>query len=201
MILEPYAFSEIFIQDIVKAAEQTPFSKVEQIRHQRRIENSQEKLLAIHYRHGVGELSVQIGETLSRELPRVYFSNLLELIEKNYGLGETRIVVFTDAPVLALDFVPPKEQGHLWVTSPKYSDGVLEISGVPDEDFALDLLAEVEVNRGGDPLNAILMLASADILCMSRSSFSYIAAIYNPDGVIFMPADFWHQPLPNWIKI
>jgi hypothetical protein len=43
-------------------------------------------------------------------------------------------------------------------------------------------------------------LATADILVMSRSSFSYLAGILNRNGVI-MYHPFWHRPLSPWITV
>lgn len=43
-------------------------------------------------------------------------------------------------------------------------------------------------------------LATADILVMSRSSFSYLAGILNRNGVI-MYHPFWHCPLSPWITV
>lgn len=40
-------------------------------------------------------------------------------------------------------------------------------------------------------------LVSADILIMSKSSFSYSAAIFSNGIIIYEP--FWHSPLPNWL--
>jgi len=202
MILEPYALSEIYLEDLVKVARQTQFfRKVELLRAQQQEGIQRKKLLAIHYRYGVGEMTVQSGEKLSRELPREHFSNLLALIQKDHNLNDFNVKVFTDAPSEAVSFIPPVQQGGLWRTSPKFSNGVLEISGVSDQDLALDPLLQIEVIRGGSPVDAMLELASADILVMSRSSFSYVAAIYNSAKDVFVPADFWHRAFPKWIKI
>ena len=51
---------------------------------------------------------------------------------------------------------------------------------------------------GGDPLDVIKSLASADHLILSRSSFGYVAAILNPKGQVYFPSQFWHVPMKGW---
>lgn len=43
------------------------------------------------------------------------------------------------------------------------------------------------------------ILRSADVLIMSKSSFSYVGALLNPRGLIICP-DFWHPRLRSWIS-
>jgi hypothetical protein len=49
---------------------------------------------------------------------------------------------------------------------------------------------------GWDALVQFHHLVMSDVLIMSRSSFSYLAGIYNPKSVYYHP--FWHAPLPRW---
>ena len=64
------------------------------------------------------------------------------------------------------------------------------------EDF--DAIPHLKIIANGDAIEALRGMATADILIMSRSSFSYVAAILNRRGVmIYHP--FWHSPLPCWI--
>ena len=64
------------------------------------------------------------------------------------------------------------------------------------DDF--DVIPNLRKFVNGDPIEALEAMATADLLMMSRSSFSYVAAILNEEGiVIYHP--FWHSPLPEWI--
>jgi hypothetical protein len=54
----------------------------------------------------------------------------------------------------------------------------------------------VQVLVNLDMLNTFEHLVCADLLITSRSSFSYIAALLNPNRIIYM--DFWHPPLERW---
>jgi len=43
-------------------------------------------------------------------------------------------------------------------------------------------------------------IQAADIVIMSRSSFSFVPALLNLDGqIIYTP--FWHNPLPHWTVV
>jgi hypothetical protein len=50
------------------------------------------------------------------------------------------------------------------------------------------------------PFDCLRKLATADVLVMSRSSFSHLAGILNRNGVI-MYHPFWHRPLSPWITV
>jgi hypothetical protein len=39
-------------------------------------------------------------------------------------------------------------------------------------------------------------MVNANVLVTGRSSFSYLAALYNKNDVVYMP--FWHPPLKHW---
>jgi hypothetical protein len=51
---------------------------------------------------------------------------------------------------------------------------------------------------GGDPIETLRAMATADALILSRSSYSYVAAILSVNGiVVYHP--FWHKPLKDWV--
>jgi hypothetical protein len=50
-----------------------------------------------------------------------------------------------------------------------------------------------------DPIETLEALATADLLIMSRSSFSYLAALFNQTGAVVY-APFWHPPIPGWLQ-
>ncbi len=50
----------------------------------------------------------------------------------------------------------------------------------------------------GDPIETLHRMATADALLLSRSSYSYVAAILNANCiVVYHP--FWHAPLTEWL--
>lgn len=64
------------------------------------------------------------------------------------------------------------------------------------EDFKV--LPKLKKFINGDPIEALQSLATADLLIMSRSSFSYVAGILNHKGLIICHP-FWHTALPHWM--
>lgn len=48
-----------------------------------------------------------------------------------------------------------------------------------------------------DPVKVLLLLARADILVMSKSAFSYVAALASRGQIFYEP--YWMRPLPNWV--
>jgi hypothetical protein len=49
-------------------------------------------------------------------------------------------------------------------------------------------------------IDCLRKLATADVLVMSRSSFSYVAAILNKTGIILC-YPFWHSALSSWLTV
>lgn len=50
-----------------------------------------------------------------------------------------------------------------------------------------------------DPIQSIHEMSIADILVIGKSSFSYVAGLYNKNTVFYF--NFWHSPLNNWINV
>jgi hypothetical protein len=61
-----------------------------------------------------------------------------------------------------------------------------------------DALKPITYRFNGDVIDTLRRMASADILITSKSSFSMVAGLLNPERlVLYHP--FWHAPLPSWI--
>ena len=121
---------------------------------------------------------------------------VIEKIKDSFAVASIRVL--TDSPLTNSVYTIQKDQIELWINTPGYIDGTLRIKG---QDIAHDLEASglsVEVTVGGDPIESLAILQSAKILIMSRSSFSFVAALLNPDGKIFYPPDFWHPKQKSW---
>ena len=64
------------------------------------------------------------------------------------------------------------------------------------EDF--DAIPHLERHVNVDPIETLRRLATADAMIMSRSSFSYVAAILSREGIaIYHP--FWHGAMQDWL--
>jgi len=61
-----------------------------------------------------------------------------------------------------------------------------------------DQLPHLKKCINGDPIETLRAMATADLLVMSRSDFSYTAAILNKKGIIVYHP-FWHGTPMEWI--
>ena len=68
-----------------------------------------------------------------------------------------------------------------------------------DEPFNCFLARGAEVKLDVCIEEAWRDMINADILVMSKSSFAYVPAIYNPNIVLYQP--FWHGCLPEWMDL
>ncbi len=155
-------------------------------------------VVAVHYRRGVGGFAVQRGERISREMPGNYFAALAKKIIDDHQISNPKLLVFTDSPTEDALFTPPNNQSHLWTNSTRFSEGRMHVLGLDVEEVFKEISADIKVLYGGDPLDVIKNLASADYLILSRSSFGYIAAILNTKGQVYFPSQFWHVPMKSW---
>lgn len=64
---------------------------------------------------------------------------------------------------------------------------------------SLTELEDVHIHINTDAIDTFHHFCSADILVISKSSFSYLAGIYNKNKVIYIP--FHHPPLEEWESI
>ena len=158
------------------------------------------KQIAVHFRSGVGGMAIQKGEKISREIHFDYFKEVIDSITSNIPDGNFEITIFTDAPMQDIEFVPPTEQNTLWSNSPAFNGERIYILGNDLSRKFDKYLGKYSIEIGGDPIEAIYKMSSADYLIMGRSSLSYIAGILNIRGKVYYPANFWHPPLSRWIK-
>ena len=159
------------------------------------------KQIAVHFRSGVGGMAVQKGEKISREIHVDYFKEVIDSITSTIHDGNFKITIFTDAPMQDIEFVPPAEQNTLWSNSPALNGETIYILGNDLSSKFDKYLGKYSIKIGGDPIEAICEMSSADYLIMGRSSLSYIAGILNIQGKVYYPANFWHPPLSRWIKV
>lgn len=157
--------------------------------------------LVVHYRQGVGGNVIYPGQTIPRQIE---FNKIVNLISnlfhsKNFS-SISQITIVTDAPDTISFYTPPENQCVLWEGTPGYSDGVMTIQ--PMDFTEIDAITHVPtlVIRGGNPLDAIKIMADSDFLVMSKSSLSYVAALLNKKGTVYYPNSFWHNPLSSWVK-
>jgi hypothetical protein len=152
--------------------------------------------ISLHHRHGVGNMAIQPGQNKPREIDLAVFLDVLEKICKvNSNMG---VVIFTDAPEESFEFSPLDEQKASWLGLPAFDGHVMRISGNSLNKLLEILPPNSEVIRGGNPIKTLADMASNPIQVLSRSSFSYVAALLSKEAEIWIPCDFWHPGLSEW---
>jgi hypothetical protein len=155
--------------------------------------------VALHYRQGVGGFALYPGQNVPRETSLTQFEQALLSIAKEVGPKSIEsIIVLTDAPTDVTFYRPPIKQQILWEGTPGYSNGVLTIQPTDFDKLSEKFDLPVHVIRGGNPLDAIYLMANSDYLLMSKSSLSYLGGIFNNNGEVYFPKNFWHRPLTKW---
>ena len=156
--------------------------------------------LVLHYRQGVGGNVVYPGQKIPRQIELSRIVQHLQALTKQKKLSFlTQITVLTDAPSTVSYFSPPKDQQSLWEGTPGFANGIMTIQPMDFSELASIAGVPIQVVRGGNPLDAIKMMAAADVLIMSKSSLSFMGALLNKSGTIFFPKSFWHKPLKSWV--
>lgn len=158
------------------------------------------RLITIHYRHGSGNFALYHDQTSPRQLPLNFFNTQLQNALASIDSHDTSVLFVTDAPESDTNFPIPEDQMTLWENTPGFENGILKIKGLPDSIIrgAFGELPNFSIIRGGNPILALILMASSDYLIMSRSSLSYVAGLYCK-GAVYYPHDFWHPPQKNWV--
>lgn len=155
--------------------------------------------VAIHYRQGVGGFALYPGQKVPRETPLIQFEQVLYSIVSEVGPNSIKsIIVLTDAPTDVTLYRPPTHQQTLWEGTPGFSNGVMTIQPIDFGKLSEKFDLPIHVIRGGNPLDAIYVMARSDFLLMSKSSLSYLGGIFNIIGTVYSPKSFWHRPLSGW---
>jgi hypothetical protein len=145
--------------------------------------------LALHVRRGE-ELLVDS----ERMLPNSYYvSCALKFIEGLQALN-IRFVCELYTEVASKPFVVTPQ--HHGIEGRIRGNMTLDPQVNHLEDF--DVIPNLVRYLNGDPINTLQRMATADALVLSRSSYSYVAAILNANCiVVYHP--FWHSPLKEWL--
>jgi hypothetical protein len=154
----------------------------------------------IHYRQGVGGFANYHKQVISRQIQNEYYLRCLNEIEAS-EFATKQIYVLTDAPVKEMVYIPPSDQLSNWVDSPKFDGEAIHIRQSEIHKIFEHLSLNIRYLHGGDPLEAIAIMANARTLIIGRSSLSYLGGILNKSGRVIFPDNFWHSPLRDWIRV
>lgn len=156
--------------------------------------------IVMHYRYGVGNSVIQPGEKLPRQMELTYFRNVIQNIPMEFLRESRALRVLTDAPEFETSFKPRAEQRYLWEGTPNFHNGVVVIKPFSFQEDLGDLELNLKVSFGGDAVESILRMSNCKVLILSRSSLSYVGALFNQRAaLIYCAPDFWHPRMKSWI--
>lgn len=155
--------------------------------------------IVLHIRRGEVD-----NRNFSQELSQRYTTNekfasiLRYLLEaSSYKEKKYKITILSDAPkensFATREFIDM----NLW-ESQLGIDGSFQIFSENFSDIKT-FYSEAEVRNDLDSVSSLRMMIEADVLVMSKSSFSFIAGVLNRSGLIVYQ-EFWHQPLSKWLN-
>jgi hypothetical protein len=157
--------------------------------------------IVVHARLGYGQKSEKTDRAAPRHLPLEYFVQVIQLMRWKFFkkmIGK-HIIIHTD--------LAPKTT--FWKPTPKALNEVISFG---ENVFAKSILVEgndispyfqalegfsFEVRYCSDFFETFLDLACARYLIMSRSTFSYLAALFN-EGTVIYPDSHGHVKLQSW---
>jgi hypothetical protein len=157
--------------------------------------------IVIHFRAGADPRHVDTGKTEARFVEIYYFEKVVsKILEKNLQF-QFDICLLTDAPPKPFLYSPPADQLYLWEkTGYRIKNGMIEIKALDLGDSGITKIPGFRVVHGGDPIEALKEMATADFLLMSRSTLSFLGALLNQCGLVIYPPRFGSEPLAGWIS-
>ena len=132
--------------------------------------------VAVHVRRG----DVTACAEPQRFLPNSYYLALLDqyVLPKSGDGTAVNVTIYSDAVTGEEDAASSSSFEQQW------------------QDFTQ---RDYTVERGTDLTQVWNAFINADVLILSKSSFSLVPALFNPNTVIYTP--FWHKPLDGWTMV
>ena len=127
-------------------------------------------------------------------LPNSYYvASTLKIVNalKQLGIPFSVCELYTEVPSKAFVVTPQAHGMNGRLARPVVIDPKMNRI----EDF--DVIPNLQKRINLDAIETLKGMATADALIISRSSFSYFAALFNRGMVIYFP--FWHKPLEEWL--
>jgi hypothetical protein len=178
-ISQPYGISDIFPECYHAVKEISPFPS----------QSSPVIRIAVHVRRG--EL---FAVYTSRMLPNAYYINVMERIRRvlEQHRLEYEFEIYTELPTNIFTVTP----NHYGMRTTLASSVVIDPKANKLEDF--DAIPNLKKFINTDPIETLQRMATANVLVMSHSSFSYLASMLNLKGTIIYHR-FQHSPLKQWL--
>lgn len=177
----PYAITDVYPESYEVLKEISPFS----------FSQSSVIRIAVHVRRG--DL-LFIESYNKRILPNQYYIQVMQqLVEIMNKLNlKYEFELYTELPTKTFT-ITPEHQG----VSKQISESIIvDPSASKIEEF--DTIPNLKKFINTDAIESMERMASAHIVIISHSSFSYLPSLLNKKGIIIYHK-FWHSPLKKWI--
>jgi len=163
-------------------------------------ENYAQKKIVVHVRYGYKPIKGKNVASAPRFLPLSYYPQALKNLLKRENLSiDSKILIHTDIPNWSGQWKPFQESklSELSAIGYEVNEDVLSFEGIDLKSRYFSDFTNVEVKYCAPLLETLDDLIAADVLLMSRSSFSYVAGIINSKSV-YMPRLHGHSKLKRW---
>lgn len=156
--------------------------------------------IVVHVRMSYGQSTTISPHVRPRFLPTDYYVDLLRArLSLNPDQREMKILVHTDMPNISRTWTPTAKRLQQNIEfGEKVIHGKINVIGKDLSKRFRELgCHKLEICYESQFLVAFLDMATAGTLIMSRSSFSYLAALFNENEVVW-PSGYWHVKLRKW---
>ncbi len=157
--------------------------------------------IVAHVRFGYGFLYSDEVNMRAKHLPLSYFRDIIKHLQHHFlHTTKPNITVHTDLKRYSEIWTPAQHEiaKHL-----KGSNGGQDSVYIPGVDLQQKLRLPLDnitiVKYSDDFFDTFYEMCTAEIFVMSRSALSYLAAIINPNLVIY-PENHGHASLPEWVS-
>lgn len=168
----------------------------------RRLPNQKDSIVVFHIRQG----ELALSQFQSRYLPLTYFEKIAaEIMHVHENLridfkllvpvepGQNSLISINDPKIRKSMEIDPFNKRVI-----KVNDDYVRIENEKPTIKSTPILFGANWLEPREPWNDFVEMISSDILVMSKSSFSYLCALLNPNAIIIY-TPFWHPPLKNWL--
>ncbi len=158
------------------------------------------KPVVVHVRHGYKPIVGKNDSSAPRFLPLTYYSDALKNVLKKEDLDiNIEIVVHTDIPDKSGYWKPFQDSKLSELASIGYQidKNTLAFEGIDLRNSYFSEFPNLTVKYCAPILETLQDMINADVLLMSRSSFSYISGIINQKSV-YIPRSHGHSKMSKW---
>ena len=193
-ILLPFPTIEKFPNSYKIATKQIRFS------NQNLFDSRPNQELVVHVRMGYGQNTPVAYHVRPRFLPLSYYVELLKLlIDDDPLLHHVNLLIHTDIPINSRVWTPTSKRLRQNIEFGEHViDGAIQVNGNDISQNFSDLgFYSIEIISEGDFFDTFIDMANSKRLVISRSAYSYLAALFNENEVVW-PSGYWHCKLSHW---